>query len=200
MDRLTPAYLTRQQLLAFLGNDPQLIRAFETFVEALTTTVPDELADLQLAVATITALQETLANQAEQDRRDTEAARMLALSAQVDQLREHVAALSQSLDVHTVEGQLAQLREQIAAFSMKPKQVRYGSITLSAGTSGTFTFSPAASALSELVPLGVNVPDPATPYAAAQVALEISGSTVTARRGTTGGGYTVTVNFQLTEY
>lgn len=48
MDKINPRRLTREQLKLFLGDNPDLIRAFERYIEALTTIAPDEINDVQV--------------------------------------------------------------------------------------------------------------------------------------------------------
>lgn len=196
MDKLQPRFLTRQQLAGFLGNNQELIKAFETFVDALSTAIPDELSDLQLQSATVTAMQEAMSSQAEQDRRDAEAVRLIALSAQVEQLREQLAAMSDHVDP-TLAAAVAVLREEMSSMSIKPKRVQGGSIMLSGTTFGTFTFVPAITGLAELRHLGTQTN--AANFSQASVAISLSGSTVTATR-LIAGGTDVTVNFEITEF
>ena len=199
MDRLKPRYLTRDQLRGFLGQNPEMIRAFETFVEAISILVPDELNDLQLNVASVAALQSALATSAEEDRRDTESARMLALSAQIDQLREQITPPDESALVD-LQGQIAQLREQIAALPMKPKRIVPGSILMTTSVSGTFTVSPPITGLAKLNYLGCTTTDTGANLGSSMVAISLSGSVVTATRSYNGGGISVTVNFEVEEF
>lgn len=200
MDRLQPLFLNRAQLESFLGKDPQLIRAFETFVRALSTGIPDELEGLSVGLSMADANANALADTVEQEKQSAQAAQVLALSAQVEQMREQIAELSQYADP-TLPAAIAVLREELSSTrssaAMKPKRVAAGSITLSGTTFGTYTFSPAITGMVELRWLGTQTT--ATTFSQASVGISISGSTVTATR-LVAGGTDVTVNFQITEY
>jgi hypothetical protein len=201
MDRLRPSYLTRDQLRSFLGDRSDLVRAFETFVDALANDMPDELADLQISAATTAALLTALTQATDNDRRDSEAARVLALSAQVDQLREQLGSGGSDSTLTDLAAQFAQLREQVAYMGLRRKPAVAGSITIGAGVaSNTFTITPGVASvdLCDLVNLGATATAAAGTTDAA-VALDLTNTTtITARRIGTAG--TVVVYFRLTEF
>ena len=194
MDRLRPAHLTRQQLLAFLGDRSDLVRAFEVFVKAISTDMPDELGALQTAADTTAAMLAAISQAADTDRRDAEAARLLALSAQVEQIREQLASAGADATLLDLTAQVAQLREQVAYMGLRRKPVVAGSIVIGAGVaSNTFAISPAVASVGmcDLVNLGTTA-TAAAGIADAAVALELTNTTtITARRIGTAGTVTV---------
>lgn len=205
MDKPKPRHLTRQQLATFLGSS-ELIRAFEAYIRAIAEIIPDELEDLQLRTATAAAsLSEIIAILADSET-SAQAARIQALSLQLDQLREQFGSEpGSSGELLGLQSQLAQLRESVSALSgsgMSIKRIVQDTVTIPATQiSGTTVISPAISGLAELRYLGTtnaatSSTDPATGYHAM---IALSGSTVTATRYST-AAYPVEVSFEITEY
>lgn len=191
--------LTRDQIADIIGPNVRAVRVFEELVSDVSDTLPEYLAQLQTQVLDLAARVDALTQTTNDDRRDTEAARMQALGAMLEQQREAATPppwVDSSADLAV---QVAQLREQIAAFSMKPKRVVPGAITMTSGVSGTFTVSPAITGTGVLLYLGT-VTDAASNIAAAMASISLSGSTVTAARSSNGPGVTTTVNFMVLEY
>lgn len=142
MDRLRPQELGRQRLQSFLGSD-DLVRAFETYIRAITQDVPDELNDLRLDLSSAQAALAVVIEDLIGVRRDTEAAQIEALSAQVAQLREQITCSDEGM-LLSVAAQVASLRESISTGAgMKIKRVLIDEITILNGMSEkNYTISP----------------------------------------------------------
>lgn len=94
--RPKPQRLTRAQLQSFLGNDQQLIRAFEAYIKALAELTPDELNELR----SLTIDAQTAATQ---------------LRTSMAALRRQLADAQTQLDAQrSLRAELAQLRRRVS--------------------------------------------------------------------------------------
>lgn len=191
--------LTRDQIAEVIGPNIRAVRVIEQLVADVSGTLPEYLAQLQTQVLEVAGRVEALTQTTDDDRRETEPARMQALAAQLQQLQETMPAPPWIDGPADLAVQVAQLREQVAALPMKPKRVIPGSISLT-GLSGTFTVSPAITGIAQLAYLGTSTSDTGSNLAASMVSISLSGSTVTASRNSNGPGVTATVNFVITEW
>lgn len=195
MDKPRPVRLSREQLGTFLRT-PELIRAFEAYIKALADIAPDEINALRLDVATAAATVNALLAGREDDRQAAELARVVALSGQVEQLREQLAAL-QDNELLSLRSQINELREGQNMGQRIRRIVGPQAINISSGNlSATYVITPGITGPAELRFLGANSDD--VDCDGANVSVTRAGDTITATRNAT--GFATRAVFELTEY
>lgn len=197
MDKPTPQRLARFQLQSFLGDNQELIRAFEAYIRWLAELTPEEITALEINIAAAQAAINDLASTIARAETDNQAALIAALSGQVEQLREQLAAIpDQQQQLLDLRAEIANLRESLQ-MGQKIRRVVPGVITISAGNlTGTFTISPGLVGPATVSYLGCNSDDIDSDGALAS--LTRSGNVITATRNAT--GFATRVSFEVIEY
>lgn len=196
MDKPTPQRLARFQLESFLGTNPELIRAFEAYIKWLAELTPDEITALEINVSAAQAAINDLASSIARAEADNQAALVAALSGQIEQLREQLAAIpDQQQELLNLRADIANLRES-TQMGQRIRRIEQQTINISsANLSNTYNITGLIGPY-ELRYLGANSDD--VNCDGANVSLTRSGSVVTATRNAT--GFNTRVSFEFTEY
>lgn len=120
MDRIQPRQLTRDQLATFLKS-PELIRAFERYIDAISTGVPDALSQTQA----IAVMAQDGASSARGAARRAESAAMESLVLQSQETARAVRSMADRLERAAAEQQalLLTLRTQASTIHQLQRQV-----------------------------------------------------------------------------
>lgn len=150
MLKLSTRPLTRDQIVTAIGNNPRAIRVIEQLTSDVGATLPDVLDQIQADVQNLSGAVNALALQISKDRQNGEAARMLQLNAQLEQLREQVSKQENDSTLLLLNSQVAELRELlVAGGSMKVRTINDVVMIPSGFAEATYTISPPLSSVSK---------------------------------------------------